>query len=155
MYFESEILLRLCAATLLAGVIGWERKSLGKAAGLRTHLLVGLGSALAVAVGDGLIERVVLDNAEVMRVDPLRIMEAVLTGIGFLGAGTIMARRDEDRISGLTTAASIWATAVIGLTAGIGQYVLAAGATVIIFLILRGLGYLEYRKKLALGNGKE
>ncbi|HEX9785976.1 MAG TPA: MgtC/SapB family protein [Opitutaceae bacterium] len=144
MHAEVEALLRILAALVLAGILGGERQMIGKSAGLRTHMLVGVGAALAVNVCNGLIERFA-DSEDILRVDPLRVIEAVLTGIGFLGAGTIIFRRGEDRISGLTTAASIWATAAVGLAAGNGDYILATGATVIVFTVLRVLGYIERR----------
>ena len=151
-HIDLETLAHLSVALLLSGVLGWERESLGKPAGLRTHILVGVGAALAVGVGNGLIEDLATDEASLMRVDPLRVMEAVLTGIGFLGAGTIIARQRGEHVSGLTTAASIWTTAVIGLAAGVGRYALAASATAIIFVVLRGLGYLEFRKEIREGK---
>lgn len=146
---DLENLLQVVVAALLAGVLGWERESLGKPAGLRTHLLVAVGATLAMAVGDSIIARFNDGLSDWLRMDPLRVMEAVLTGIGFLCAGTIISRRDREQVSGLTTAASLWATAVVGLAVGAGRYVLAAGATAIIFGILRGLGYLEHRHDLA------
>ncbi len=141
---DLSALLRLGLALVLAGILGWERETLGKPAGLRTHILVGVGAALAVAIGDGLINQYAAHGGG-LRFDPLRIIEAVLTGIGFIGAGTIMFRRGQDRVTGLTTAASLWATATVGLAVGAGRLVLATGATVIIFIVLRVLGWLETR----------
>lgn len=141
---DLEVLLRLVVALVFAGIIGWERESLGKPAGLRTHVLVGVGAALSVAVADSVAERFVA-YGDLLRFDPIRVMEAVLTGIGFLGAGTIILRRGSDRVSGLTTAASIWATAVVGLAVGTGRYILAGGATAILFVVLRGLMVVEQR----------
>lgn len=128
------LVLRLVVAALLAGVLGFEREQSGKAAGLRTHMLVGIASALFMALGDALPGRTG---------DPLRTIQAVATGVGFLGAGAIVFPKSEHRVHGLTTAASIWATSAVGLTAGAGAYVLATGATLLLLFVLRGLYYAE------------
>lgn len=144
MQLDLNILMRLGVALILSGVLGWERKSTGKAAGVRTHMLVGMGAALFVVLG----ELFVLHFREYdvhMRFDPLRIIEAVVTGISFLGAGTIFVARDEGhgRIKGLTTAAEIWVTAAVGMLAGLERYLLAAVSTVLVFVVLHVLGFLN------------
>lgn len=139
---DLRILARLLIALALAGVMGWERERAGKAAGIRTHMLVGLGAALFVVLGELFVGRFRgLD--ERMRFDPLRVIEAVVTGVSFLGAGTIFVARGRERVQGLTTAASIWATAAVGITVGLERYTLAVGTTIIVFLVLRFLHYLE------------
>lgn len=134
MHTELLLLLRLVVAALLAGVLGFEREQSGKAAGLRTHMLVGIASALFMAVGEALPGRAG---------DPLRTVQAVATGVGFLGAGAIFFVPKSRRVHGLTTAASIWATSAIGLTAGAGAFVLAAGATALLAFVLRGVVWIE------------
>lgn len=139
---DLRILARLMVALALAGVMGWERERAGKAAGIRTHMLVGLGAALFVVLGELFIGRF-RGMDERMRFDPLRVIEAVVTGVSFLGAGTIFVARGKERVQGLTTAASIWATAAVGITVGLERYPLAIGTTLLVFLVLRFLHYLE------------
>ena len=136
---DLSILLRLAVAILLGGFIGWEREAAGKAAGVRTHMLVATGAALFVALGDAMLERFAAQQAAgtEMRADPLRIVEAVVAGVSFLGAGTIFVTHGRERVEGLTTAAAIWATAGVGIAVGLERYVLGAGAAVMVFLVLR------------------
>jgi len=121
---DYENLLRLVIAAIAGGLIGLEREALHKPAGVRTHMLVSLGAALFV-----------LATLSIIPDEVGRIMAGVATGIGFLGAGTIF--RSKDHVKGLTTAASIWAVAAIGLTVGGGQYVLAIAATILVIIILQ------------------
>lgn len=136
MYLDLNILLRLAIALGLSCILGWEREHTGKAAGLRTHMLVGMGAALFVVLGELFVLHF-REYDENMRFDPLRIIEAVVTGISFLGAGTIFVSRGGERVKGLTTAASIWTTAGVGMLAGLERYVLAAASTLLIFIVLR------------------
>lgn len=142
MLIELNILIRLVVAAVLAGVVGWEREATGKAAGIRTHILVGMGAALFVALGEIFIARYTPENPS-MRFDPIRIIEAVVTGISFLGAGMIFVSRGGERVKGLTTAASILVTAGVGIAAGLERYVLAVGCTALVFLVLKGLRFLD------------
>ena len=121
---DYEVLIRLVVAAIAGGLIGLEREALHKPAGVRTHMLVSLGAALFV-----------LATLSIIPDEVGRIMAGVATGIGFLGAGTIF--RSKDHVKGLTTAASIWAVAAIGLTVGGGQYVLAIAATILVILVLQ------------------
>lgn len=139
---EIDILLRLLAATLLGGILGWERQAAGKAAGLRTHILVAAGAALFVGLGELLVMNFSAFG-DLQRIDPNRIIEAVVAGVSFLGAGTIFVVPRDQIVHGLTTAASLWATAGVGMAAGLGRYVLAGGATVLFFLVLHCLLWLE------------
>jgi putative Mg2+ transporter-C (MgtC) family protein len=141
---EVEMLVRLLAAALFTGAIGWERETAGKSAGLRTHLLVGIASCLFATLGV-IISNDYADTSSTVRIEPLSLIQAVAVGIGFLGSGIVRLRSKEDRPQGLTTAASIWAAAGLGLTAGFGKYVLAGGTTVILLIILRVVGRLESR----------
>jgi putative Mg2+ transporter-C (MgtC) family protein len=135
---ELPLLLRLIVAGVLSGVLGWEREFAHKPAGLRTHMLVGIASALFTVLGELAISDHPSDSFGI-RADPVRVIQAVAVGIGFLGGGIIFVAKEGDRVLGLTTAASIWATAGVGLAAGAGRYLLAAGATVLLLLVLRGM----------------
>jgi len=123
---ELIMLGRLLLASLLAGLVGYEREQADKPAGFRTHILVGMGAALFTVVS-------VYGFAGGS--DPARVAAQIVTGIGFLGAGTIF--RSEGLVLGLTTAASIWAVAAIGMAVAVGMYAMSAAATVIMLLVLR------------------
>lgn len=132
----------MAVALVFSGLLGWERESVGKPAGLRTHMLVGAGAAMFVALGEMLV--IEFNHfGELQRFDPTRIIEALVAGVSFLGAGTIFFARGPHRVRGLTTAASLWTTAAIGMAVGLGRFVLAGGATLILFAVLRGLLWLE------------
>lgn len=133
---DLEILARLVVALALTAALGWEREAAGKSAGLRTHMFVGMGAALFVILGDLVIFRF-RDHGEMLRSDPLRVIEAVVTAIGFLGAGTIYVSRGRGRVHGLTTAASLWVAAAVGMTVALERYGLAVGTTVLALLVLR------------------
>lgn len=138
-----EIGLRLLLAALLGGLIGINRGRLEWAAGLRTHMLVCVGSALAIIVSAfGFAD--VLGRPDVV-LDPSRIAAQVISGVGFLGAGTILFLQREQVIRGLTTAAGLWAVASVGLAAGAGLYAAATLATGLLWAILALLKPLELR----------
>ncbi|HET7110498.1 MAG TPA: MgtC/SapB family protein [Gemmatimonadales bacterium] len=137
----SEVVIRLLLAAALGSVIGLERERLLWAAGLRTHMLVSVGSTLVMIVSAYGFAGVV--NTPGVSLDPSRVAAQVVSGIGFLGAGTILLRQEV--IRGLTTAASLWAVAAIGLAVGGGLYFPAVAATALILLILLGLKPLERR----------
>jgi putative Mg2+ transporter-C (MgtC) family protein len=138
---ESQIILRLVVAAVLGSIVGIERERLNWVAGLRTHMLVCVGAALFMIVsfcgfGDVLAkDHIVLD--------PSRVAAQVVSGIGFLGAGTIILR--QKIVRGLTTAASLWTVAAVGLAVGGGLYIGAATATGLIIMILAGLKPIERR----------
>jgi putative Mg2+ transporter-C (MgtC) family protein len=135
---ELQLLTRLLVAAALAGLLGWERERARKSAGFRTHMLVGIAAALYTTIGQLSVAEIP-PHTERLRADPIRAVQAVAIGIGFLGSGVIFVSRQEDRVQGLTTAASIWATAAIGLAAGLEHYVLAVGATLLLLFVLRVL----------------
>jgi putative Mg2+ transporter-C (MgtC) family protein len=141
---EMEVMLRALVAIGLSGILGWEREAAGKSAGVRTHMLVGLGAALFVILGELFVTRFT-SSQESMRFDPIRIVEAVVTGISFLGTGTIFVSRGDERVKGLTTAASILVTAAVGMMVGLRFYLLATGITLLVFTVLHGLGILKER----------
>ena len=124
-----EMILRLLLATALGAAIGYQRERAKKPAGLRTHILIALGSALFTVVSVFGFE----DTADVARV-----AAGVVTGIGFIGAGVIFRgmRGNKGHVVGLTTAASIWITAAIGLAAGVGMYIVATVVAIIAVLVL-------------------
>jgi len=136
MLYDSELLFRVVVAGILTGVLGWERQTAGKPAGFRTLLLVGMASCLFVVVGEAAAVTYPAGSSQ-LRIEPFALIQAVAVGIGFLGSGVVFLSRDGTHISGLTTAASIWATAAIGLTVGFGRYLLAAGTTVLMLVTLR------------------
>ncbi len=145
-HVEWEILIRLAAALVLSGVLGWEREAAGKPAGLRTHMLVGAGAALFVGIGELLVIEF-QSYGDLQRFDPTRVLEAVVAGVSFLGAGTIFFTRHGRTVEGLTTAASLWTTSAVGMCVGLGRYRLAVGATVLLFVVLHSLLWMERRAR--------
>lgn len=130
---------RLVLAYVLGGAIGWEREHEQKPAGLRTFILVCLGSALFVlATLEVIGEAQGMSEVGPTRVDPVRIIASIAQGIGFLGAGTILVSRGS--VLGLTTAAAIWATSAIGAACGLGLWRIALVGTVLTFIALQVLG---------------
>ena len=131
-------LIRLFAATLFGAVIGYERQRAGKAAGLRTHILVAAGTSMFILGCEGAGIRTDSDAIS-------RVIQGIITGIGFVGAGSIIKRDSERDIQGVTTSAGIWMTAAIGVTVGLGMIGLALMATILSLLILRVTVYFERR----------
>lgn len=125
---------RLLVAMALGGVVGMERQTRGRAAGLRTNILVCLGSATVIVVFQKLSLEFSANAADAIRMDPARAAAGVITGIGFLGAGTIM--KSKDFIRGLTTAATIWVVSAIGVAVGLGEYTIASALTILVLLTL-------------------
>jgi putative Mg2+ transporter-C (MgtC) family protein len=130
-----EIITRLIAAALCGALIGWNREREDKPAGLRTHMLVSLGSAAFTLINLGLVRG--------EQGDTTRIVQGIATGIGFLGAGSIF--RSQDRVHGMTTAAGIWVVGAIGLACGAGAYVVAGATSILTFVILSLAVRLESR----------
>lgn len=133
----TQVVLRLLLAALLGGLVGFQRERVGKAAGLRTHMLVALGAAFFVMIPS---------QAGMPLADLSRVLQGVITGMGFLGAGTILKRPEEEHIEGLTTAAGIWLTAAVGCAAGMGREASAMLGTVLAFLILALLPHIGSQK---------
>ncbi len=129
----------LLIAALLGGIIGFERERSGKVAGLRTHILVSLGAALASIISLYLFENYPSVNGEYGF--DYHLIANIIVGIGFIGAGTILKR--ENKIEGTTTAASLWVVAVIGIASGLGMYSAAITTTVIVYVVLAGLWLVE------------
>ena len=125
MFPEIELIIRLILAFILSGIVGFEREVTHKPAGLRTHMLVGLGSALFT----------ILSINAFPGSDPARVATSIIVGIGFIGAGTII--KTKEKVIGLTTAASLWITASIGMAAGAGSYLIAVITTILAYLVLK------------------
>lgn len=138
---ELRLMEGVAFAALLSALAGWEREAKGRPAGLRTHTLVGAGSALLMVLGVEAAAR--FAATEGVRVDPLRVMQAVLSGVAFIGAGTIVLGTAHQRVRGLTTAASLLATSAVGLACGLGLYVVAAATTLMVLGVLRAMSWLE------------
>lgn len=143
---ELYVLFQALIALILGGVLGWEREVAGKWAGLRTHMLVCLAAMLFIDVGKFLIFDAQLSfRADSLRADPTNIIAAIVTGISFLGAGTVFRDPDAARARGLTTAASLLVTGPIGIAVALGRYVVAIGATLLVLFVLRTMQRLERR----------
>jgi putative Mg2+ transporter-C (MgtC) family protein len=134
---DGALLLRVAAAMLLGGVLGFEREIGKHAAGLRTHMMIAGAAALIVGLGDSVAEHFQQERyRDLLQVDPVRLIEAVVASVGFVAAGTILRSQRSDRVSGLTTASSLVMAAAIGIAAGIGNYVIAAGVSVMCVIVL-------------------
>lgn len=133
MSFDLDVVLRLLLSVLLGGLIGLERQAHGRAAGLRTHILVCLGSTLAMVV----------TQAFGVSVDPGRALAGILTGIGFLGAGVIV--KSNEIVRGLTTAACVWFVAALGVVVGQGLYTIAGVSTVLVLVVLTTLSWFSHK----------
>ncbi|HSX63862.1 MAG TPA: MgtC/SapB family protein [Pseudoxanthomonas sp.] len=124
-------------AMLLGGVLGLEREMGRHAAGLRTHMLISGAAALIVGLGDVIAQHFAQEQyRELLRVDPVRLIEAVVAAVGFVGAGAILRSGRSDQVHGLTTASSLLMAAAIGIAAGLGNYGLALGASLLSVLVL-------------------
>jgi putative Mg2+ transporter-C (MgtC) family protein len=146
MIAELQILGYVALSMLLGGIVGFEREMADKPAGLRTHMLVTGSATFLTSLGEVLVAN--LDISETLiQSDPVRLIEAIITGISFLGAGTIIRQRGKNDIEGLTTAASLLFAAAIGIGIAEEQFVLAIGAVVLIVVTLRLIKYLEDRIK--------
>jgi putative Mg2+ transporter-C (MgtC) family protein len=134
----TRLFVRLLLAALLGGVLGYEREHRGKAAGVRTHMLVSMGSALFVLVPQ-------LGGMQLA--DMSRVIQGIVAGIGFLGAGAIIKNHSEENVQGLTTAASVWMTAAIGIACGLGRESTAVIGTLLALAVLAVVPKLVDRPK--------
>ena len=133
---QATVIIDAMIAAILGSLIGWERDRAGKSAGPRTMALVGSASAAIVAIG------AVLD-IQAQYGDPTRALHAIITGIGFLGAGLIFTDKHSTGIQGVTTAATVFSTAAVGVAVGLGFQVVGAGLTLVILIILRSTQVIE------------
>ncbi|MCE9553722.1 MAG: MgtC/SapB family protein [Planctomycetes bacterium] len=127
----TDIIVRLSAALLCGAVLGWEREARGKAAGFRTNMLIALGTAAFTLLS---LEVAAMEAGAGSRFDPLRAIQGVIGGIGFLGAGAVI--RSEGSIHGMTTAATVWVVGAIGIACGIGSYSIAIVSVIFCFIVL-------------------
>ena len=131
----ARIVVRLLTAVMLGGILGFQRAEAGKAAGMRTHMLVTLGAALVVL----LPQLTGMSSADLSRV-----IQGTITGIGFIGGGVILKLSEQHQIVGVTTAASLWLTATVGIAAGTGRLGLAVVGAILAFVILTVVAWLEH-----------
>lgn len=139
MITESTMIFRLVLSVALGGLIGFERQMHRRTAGLRTNILVCLGSCLIMILSQYIFDI----YRDAVPVDPSRIAASIITGIGFLGAGAIIRERDKEAVRGLTTAACLWVVAAIGMAAGCGFYSAALVTTVFTLIVLFVLRHVE------------
>lgn len=144
-----DMVVRLLVAMALGAVCGWERELINRPAGLRTHMMVALGAAVFVIIAFAMKEELTTGGPGGVPFDPSRVVAGIITGIGFLGAGTII--QSGGRVRGLTTAAGLWVVAGIGAAAGMGLFTLAgitAGCVLFVLLVMRPI-------QQRLGKGEE
>jgi putative Mg2+ transporter-C (MgtC) family protein len=132
-----HVVVRLLVAGALGGLLGFQREATGKAAGIRTHIIVALGASIATLIPS---------IAGMATADASRIMQGIITGIGFLGAGTILKGRDESHVQGLTTAAGIWMTAAVGMAAGYGRLGLAILGALVGLVVLIAIPHVPHSR---------
>jgi putative Mg2+ transporter-C (MgtC) family protein len=144
-YIEQlTVLLRLSAAMFLGALIGIDREAAQKPAGLRTHILVAGAASLLVSMGELLVKQLSIElGSQLIMGDPIRIIAAIITGVSFLGAGTIIRLRSNGGVKGLTTAASLLFASVIGISVSLSEWIVAVGATLLVLIILRLLPMLD------------
>ena len=142
--------LRLVAALLAGAVIGWDRERLDKPAGLRTHMMVSLGSAMLMVIALRYSNTLAEESAAAaqagalaVRVDPTRVIAGIVGGIGFIGAGTIMKGKGQNSVSGITTAASIWVASAAGIACGMGYHDIVFVGVIFAGMVLIVLGRME------------
>jgi putative Mg2+ transporter-C (MgtC) family protein len=154
-YDELIFLVQALLAVLLGGLLGWERESAGKWAGLRTHMLVCLACMMFIRIGHYLVidAQKELDDST-LQMDPVRLVEAIVTGVAFLGAGTIFRDPEREFMRGLTTAASLLAVAPIGIAVGVSRYVLAIALTLIVLFVLRAVKWWEVKARPGADAGR-
>jgi putative Mg2+ transporter-C (MgtC) family protein len=140
---ELRIIGEVALALLLGGVIGLEREVARKPAGFRTHMLVAGSAALFMSLADLLVQYFNTSTNVNISSDPIRVIEAVITGVSFLGAGTIFRHREENQVEGLTTAASILLCSAVGICVALHHFILAVGVVVLALFVLRGAGIIE------------
>jgi putative Mg2+ transporter-C (MgtC) family protein len=140
--WELKVAGEVVLAMLLGGLIGIEREAAHKPAGFRTHMLVAGAAALLVGLGHALVDAFSGHTGLRLQSDPIRIVEAIVTGVAFLGAGTIF-RAKSDHVEGLTTAASLLLVASLGVCVAVERFILAAAVTLLTLAVLRGVHFVE------------
>lgn len=150
-FFELRVILDVIIASVLTGFVGLEREVSGKPAGFRTQMIIGAAAALLISTARILIRDFASESelAAVMQADPVRVIEAVIVGISFIGAGTILKMKDQRKVQYLTTAASILLSAGIGMSVALHHYIIAVGVTIFILIINVGANVVDhYIKKI-------
>ena len=143
---ELLAILQALVAIILGGVVGWERERAGKGAGLRTHMLVCLAATIFMKVGEFLMLHAhAHQDPATLRTDPIPLISAIVTGVSFLGAGTIFRDEDVHHARGLTTAASLLVVATIGISVALDRYILGIGITLLALLVLRVVLRFEHK----------
>jgi len=137
-----NVIFKIILSVTLSGIIGFERELRNKGAGLKTHILVGLGSTLIVLTSFHIFD---IYN-DVANIDPTRMITGIITGIGFLCAGTII-RAGSQHVSGLTTAATLWIVSCLGIAVGSGCFLEAIFVTVVVFFVLAAIPIIENKTK--------
>ena len=145
MTISLRMILDVALAMVLGGVIGLERELKDRPAGFRTHMLVAGAAGLLVCIGQLVLADSRFNTGDAVTMDPLRMVEAVVAGVAFIGAGTIFAHRGEGAVVGITTAASLLMVSIIGISIGFRYYAMALGATVLTLLVLAALQWMERR----------
>jgi putative Mg2+ transporter-C (MgtC) family protein len=138
----GQFILSIFIAAMLGGAIGLEREYRSKEAGFRTHFLVGLGSALFMVLSMHGFDGFEAQPGVIIQRDPARMAAQVVSGIGFIGAGTIIFQKNV--VKGLTTAAGLWVTSAIGMTASAGMYAVATAATIMVLVCLEGMNFIHH-----------
>lgn len=141
---QLHLVLDVAAAMLLGGIVGVERELADKPAGLRTHMLTAGSAALLVGLSNTLVEEFAVRGGAI-EADPIRVIQAIIIGISFIGAGTIFRRGERGQVEGLTTAASLLISAGLGIAAAVQQYVAAAAIAVLSLVVLRVMKLLGER----------
>lgn len=145
---QLEIAAKVVIAGVLGGAVGLERELANRPAGLRTHAILAAAAALLVGLGDLLVTHFADETLpSALRADPLRIVEAIVTGVAFLGAGTIFRHREERLVEGLTTGASLLLVAAVGVAVAIGQLLLAGLVTLVSLILLHWVGRILNRRQ--------
>ena len=137
---QLEVVVKVIIAGILGGIVGLERELANRPAGLRTHAILAAAAALLVGTADLLVDHFVGETVpSILRADPIRVVEAIVTGVAFLGAGTIFRSRDSNSVEGLTTAASLLLVAAIGIAVALRQLLVAVLVTFITLGLLRAV----------------
>jgi putative Mg2+ transporter-C (MgtC) family protein len=145
MIIELQILANTAIAMLLGGIIGYEREIADKPAGLRTHMLVAGVAAFLVQISIHLVQisNLNIANQSLIQTDPIRVMEAIITGLSFIGAGSIIQRTGEEKVHGLTTAGTLLFVGSIGIGVALSLYYLSIGATLFVLFVNRIMSIFE------------
>jgi len=143
---DVQVVIEVALAMVLGGAIGFEREWAARPAGLRTHMLVSGAAALLAGTAIAMVGQFAEHSwGDRLSVDPIRVMQAIIVGVTFLGAGTIVHSRDNRRVEGLTTAASLLMVAGVGIAVAMQEFVIAIGVTVLVLVALRGLIWVQAR----------